>query len=392
MPEEKSLDSIIKGIHKKYSDNVMTYGVADLRSYGTLSLGSPSLDFCLYNSLPEKRIIEFCGAEGSGKTTLAYITAAAYQRKEQERNPDSPRSILYVDLEAGVDPDWSKKMGYDMNDSPVRTVRFLPEDMPAESIFDTIIDCIRSREVGLVIIDSLSMLVPMQIYDESLTKKEMGTVAKALGDFVRRITSLLVKYNCTLIGINQVRENIGGYGNPITTSGGRGWKHGCSVRLMLKKSQFFDDDGNVLSSSAESPAGYIMEAAVLKTKVCKWDRKLGRTYINYDTGIDIIQDTIEIATYFGIIQNPSQGTFKLTNPDTGEVLLDENGEELKIRGKKNIKPYLLEHKDIWKSLYDKVYEKLSNKESPNITAFEEMLNMNVEDYFGVNFDSEEANS
>lgn len=392
MAEEKSLDSIIKGLHKKYSKDVMTVGVSDLRSYGTLSLGSPSLDFCLYNSLPEKRIIEFCGAEGSGKTTLSYITAASYQRKEFERNPDNPRKILYVDLEAGVDPQWSKLMGYDMNDSPVQTLRFMPEDMSAENIFDTIIECIRSGEVGLVIIDSLNMLVPMQVYDESLEKKEMGGIAKVLGDFVRRVTSLLVKYNCTIIGINQVRENIGGYGNPITTSGGRGWKHGCSVRLMLKKSEFFDEDGNKVATSMESPAGYVMECAVLKTKVCKWDRKLGRAHINYTTGIDIIEDTIEVATYFNLIQNPSQGTFKLCDPITNEPILDADGNEVKIRGKKNIKPYLLEHKDLWKLLYDKVYEKLSEKESPNIIAFEKMLDVNMEEHFGVSFDSEEENS
>lgn len=392
MAEMKSLDSIIRSIHKKYNQDVMTVGVSDLRSYGTLSLGSPSLDFCLYNSLPEKRIIEFCGAEGSGKTSLAYITAASFQRKELERNFENPRSILYVDLEAGVDPEWAKKMGYDMNDHPVKTIRFMPEDMSAEQIFDVIIDCIRSGEVGLIIIDSLNMLVPMQVYDESLEKKEMGGIAKVLGDFVRRITSLLVKYNCTCIGINQVRENIGGYGNPITTSGGRGWKHGCSVRLMLKKSEFFDDEGNTLTTNAESPAGYVMECAVLKTKVCKWDRKLGRCHINYDRGIDIMQDTIEIATYFGLIQNPAQGIYKIVDPKTGESMYDSEGKEVKVRGKKNIKPYFEEHIDLWKSLYDSVYEKLSQKEDPNIIAFEKMLNMNVEEYFGINFNAEEANS
>ena len=392
MAEEKTLDSIIKSLHKKYNEDVISVGVNDLRSYGTLSLGSPSLDFCLYNSLPEKRIIEFSGAEGSGKTSLCYITAASFQKKEIERNPDNPRKILYVDLEACVDPNWAKLMGYDMNTHPVQTIRFLPEDMPAEKIFDVVLDCVRTGEVGLIIIDSLNMLVPMQVYDESLEKKEMGGIAKVLGDFVRRITSLLVKYNCTLIGINQLRENIGGYGNPITTSGGRAWKHGCSVRLMLKKSEFFDENGDKVTSSAESPAGYVMEVAVLKTKVCKWDRKLGRSNINYTTGIDIIQDTIDVATYFGLIDNSTQGTFKILNPETLDPMLDANGNEVKIRGKKNVKPYFKENLDIWKKLYDAVYEKLSKKDEPNIVAFEKMLNMNVEDYFGVNFDAEESAS
>ena len=386
--ELQSVNDILKSINKKYGDQVMTIGVEDLTNYGTLSLGSPGLDFCLYNSFPERRIIEFSGAEGSGKTTTTYLLAAAYQRKEKERNPENPRGILFVDLECGADPTWAIKMGYDMNATDVQTFRLTGSDMPAEHIFDVIINMVRSGEIGLAIIDSLNMLVPLQVFDESLEKKEMGGIAKPLGDFVRRIKGLLIKYNCTLVGINQLRENIGGYGNPITTSGGRGWKHGCDVRMMFKKSSFFDDDGNELKSTAESPAGYIMEAAVLKTKVCKWDRKLGRAYINYDRGVDIMQDTIEVATYFGLIDNSVQGTFKILDPETGEIMCDENGDPIKIRGKRNIKPYFEQRPVLWRKLYDKVYEKLSQKSDPNIKSFEEMLGVNLNEVFNINIDEE----
>ena len=379
----ESVADILKEVNKKYNDQVLTVGVEDLTSYGTLSLGSPGFDFCLYNSFPERRIVEFCGAEGSGKTTTAYLVAASYVRKELERNPDNPRGILFVDLECGADPTWSIKMGYDMNDERVKTYRLTGSDMAAEHIFDVIINMVKTGEIGLIIIDSLNMLVPLQVFDESLEKKDMGGIAKPLGDFSRRIKGLLVKYNCTLIGINQLRENIGGYGNPLTTSGGRGWKHACDVRMMFKKSSFFDDDGNELKSSAESPAGYIMEAAVLKTKVCKWDRKLGRIYVNYDRGVDIMQDTIEVATYFGLIDNSTQGWFKIIDPDTGELMTDDNGDLIKIKGKKNVKPYFEEHPKLWKRLYDKVYEKLSEKENPNILAFEKMLNINVDEAFNI---------
>ena len=388
--ELQSVNDILKSINKKYGEQVMTVGVEDLTNYGTLSLGSPGLDFCLYNSFPERRIVEFCGAEGSGKTTTTYLLAAAYQRKERERNPENPRGILFVDLECGADPTWAIKMGYDMNATDVQTFRLTGSDMPAEHIFDVIINMIRSGEIGLAIIDSLNMLVPLQVFDESLEKKEMGGIAKPLGDFVRRIKGLLIKYNCTLVGINQLRENIGGYGNPITTSGGRGWKHGCDVRMMFKKSSFFDDDGNELKSTAESPAGYIMEAAVLKTKVCKWDRKLGRAYINYDRGVDIMQDTIEVATYFGLIDNSVQGTFKILDPETGEIMCDENGDPIKIRGKRNIKPYFEQHPVLWRKLYDKVYEKLSQKSDPNIKSFEEMLGVNLNEVFNIDIDEENS--
>ena len=382
------LSDILKDVNKKFGDGVITVGVEDLTSYGTLSLGSPGFDFCLYNSFPERKIVEFCGAEGSGKTTTAYLVAASYIRKELERNPENPRGILFVDLECGADPEWALKMGYDMNNSPVRTVRFTGSDMAAEHIFDVILNALKTGEIGLIILDSLNMLVPLQTFGESLEKKDMGGIAKPLGDFARRIKGLLVKYNATLIGINQLRENISGYGNPLTTSGGRGWKHACDVRMMFKKSAFIDEEGNELKSTAESPAGYIMEAAVLKTKVCKWDRKLGRMYVNYDRGIDIMQDTIEVAIQFGFIDNSVQGTFKLIDPDTGELICDDEGKEIKIRGKKNIKPYFEENPIMWRKLYDKVYNKLSQKADPSILSFERMLNIDLNEKFNIDIEQE----
>ena len=156
----KSLESvadILKEVNKKYNDQVLTVGVEDLTSYGTLSLGSPGFDFCLYNSFPERRIVEFSGAEGSGKTTTAYLVAASYVRKELERNPENPRGILFVDLECGADPTWSIKMGYNMNDEKVKTYRLTGSDMAAEHIFDVIINMVKTGEIGLIIIDSLNI-------------------------------------------------------------------------------------------------------------------------------------------------------------------------------------------------------------------------------------------
>ena len=43
--ESLNLNEIIRKVAKKYGDDVMKMGVEDLTSYGTLSLGSPSLDF-----------------------------------------------------------------------------------------------------------------------------------------------------------------------------------------------------------------------------------------------------------------------------------------------------------------------------------------------------------
>lgn len=384
----ESLQDVLKDIAKKYGENVIKTGVEGLEVDGVLSLGSPSFDYCLYGGLPEGRIVEFSGAEGSGKTTSAFLAAASYQREELKRNPDNPRDILLLDNEGTADPIWAKKLGYNMDkDAPVKTRIIRPEGQSAEEIFDIALRVLKTGEIGLLIFDSIATLVPMQIADESMEKQQMGGVAKALTRFANTAIGLLRKYKATLIAINQVRENISGYGDPLMTPGGRAWKHACSARIMFKRGDFFDAEGNVLNKKAESPAGHIIEAYVLKTKVSKWDRKLGYMHLSYTQGVDIMQDTIDTAIHLGLIDNSVQGTFKLIDLETGEPLLDSEGDPVKIRGKKNIKSYFEENMDVYRSLYDKVYDKIRQKDDPFIKSFEELLNIDLSEKLGVDLET-----
>ena len=379
-----SLAEVMKKISKKYGDNVVRVGAQDLTVDGVLSLGSPSLDFCIYGGVPEGRIVEFSGPEGSGKTTNAFLAAASYQRAEVKRNPENPRSIVFLDNEGTLDREWAAKMGYDISeDATVPTILIRPEAQSAEEIFDMALDMLKTGEVGLLIFDSIATLVPMQIADESMEKQQMGGIAKALTRFANTAIGLRRKYKATLIAINQVRENIGGYGPALSTPGGRAWKHACSMRLMFKRGAFFDEDGNELTTSAESPAGHIIDMAVLKTKTCRWDRKLGHAHLNYTRGVDIVQDTIDVALHLGFIDNSAQGMYKLIDPETGALMIDADGNEIKIRGKKNVATYFREHTDQWRKLYDMVYEKLSQKQDPFVKSFEEMLGLSIYSKLGI---------
>ena len=384
---DKSLNEVLKSLNKKFGENVVKIGAEALEVDGVLSLGSPMADYCLYGGIPEGRIVEFSGAEGSGKTSTSFLVAASFQREEIKRNPDNPRKIIFLDNEGTLDPSWAKVFGYDLSeDAEVKTIVIRPEGQNAEEIFDMALDLLRTGEVGLLIFDSIATLVPAQIADESMEKYQMGGIAKSLTRFANTALGLLRKYKATLIGINQVRENMTAYGNPITTPGGRSWRHACSSRLMFKRGDFFDEDGNKLSTTAESPAGHIVNIAVLKTKTSKWDRKGGSYRLNYVKGIDILSDTIEAALHLGFIDNSAQGIYKILNPETGEVELDSEGNEIKIRGKNNISKYFDEHKEEWKKLYDKVYEKIKQKEDPYIQAFQQMLNENISESFGDTID------
>lgn len=388
---ELTLNSVLKNISKKYGDNVAKFGAEDLAIDGVLSLGSPMVDFCLYGGIPEGRIVEFSGAEGSGKTTTAFMVAASYCKEELKRNPDNPRAIIFLDNEGTLDPTWAGLFGYDLSeDAPVKTIVIRPEAQSAEQIFDMALDFLRTGEVGLLIFDSIATLVPAQISDESMEKYQIGGIAKSLTRFANTALGLLRKYKATLVAINQVRENMTAYGSPIITPGGRSWKHACSSRLMFKRGEFFDENGNKLSTTAESPAGHIVNVAVIKTKTSRWDRKGGSYRLNYTKGVDILADTIEAALHFGLIDNSTQGTFKIIDPNTGEIKQDSEGNDIKIRGKLNVFTYFNEHLDEWKALYDAVYDKIREKESPYHFAFEQMLNSSIEESFGDTIDKARA--
>lgn len=386
--ELTSLADVLKDINKRFGEKVAQVGVPAIQEKGTLSFGTPSLDFCTYNNLIEGTFVELNGLESSGKTTLAFLLAASFMKKEKERHPDAPRKILFVDAEATCDPAWAKQAaGYDMNDSVVQTVYIQGAGQTAEEYFDMVIAAVATGEIGLVIFDSLTMVVGQQVAGESLEKKQMGGAAGPIGDFCKRSVGLFNRNKCTFIGINGLTENISGYGDPFHTPGGKTWKRTCSYRFRVKRGDFFDIDGNILAKKdAQSPAGHIIELYVEKIKTAKWDRKLGTTNLNYTSGLDLIQDTVDTAIRLGLIDTSVQGSFKLIDPDTGEILQDDNGNELKIRGKKNIKPYFTDHPDLFKSLYNKCYEMMARKEDPNIIAFEKLLNVDVDEVIGEHSD------
>lgn len=373
---------LLKQWNKKFGDGTAVIGVTSVEERGSFSLGSPALDFMLYNSLPTKGFVEFSGVEHSGKTTASFLAAADFIKKEKAKlEQDSNyevKNILFVDAECTADPFWAKQStGYDMNDPIVQTVRIVAAGQSAEQFFDMCMEAIKTGEFGLIIFDSLTAIVKGQIADSSMEKMDMGGIAKPLGDFTKKAIGLLNRYNCLFIGINGITQNISGYGNPEQTPGGMTWKRMCSVRIKFKKGDLFDENDETLKSTASNPAGHIIEAYLQKSKVCRSDRKLAYVHLNYVKGIDLLWDLIDVATVIGLIDTPAQGSFRFVDPDNGEIICDEQGNEIKIRGKRNVKPYLVEHPTFAKRLYNKIYEELGKKDIPNVVSFEKMLNIDV---------------
>jgi recombination protein RecA len=149
--------------------------------------------------------------------------------------------------------------------------------------------------------------------------KTYGGISMALTLFSKKAEMLCNRTKCTIIGINQVRDDMNSMWGGTTTTGGRAWKHNCSVRLEFKRGKFIDEKGNDLARTAESPAGNYVMVSMQKNKCCPPNRRTGFFTLNYEYGIDYMKDLVEVAIKYGMIVKKG-AWFTIVDTESGEVI------------------------------------------------------------------------
>lgn len=336
-----NLDLIIKDLNKKMKVGNIQLGV-DFQEVQKIPFSSCRLNYMTYGGIPVGRIAEFYGADGSGKTTTAIDVAGNAQRMF----PD--KKVLFVDIEHTFDSCWATKLGLNCDD----IIYLDPDSMGAEEVFNMMIELIDSGEISLCVLDSIGAMVSMQANEKQIGERTYGGVSMALTEFSKKITPVLSRTQTAFIGINQVRDDMNSMYGGTTTTGGRAWRHSCSTRLEFRKGNYIDDKDNKLSRACENPAGNIVNVALVKSKVCRPDRKVGFYTLKYLEGIDYVSDAVDVAIKVGLV---AQGGawFSLIDIETGEILN-------KFQGKSKLVEHLKEN-DNYTDFYSKL-EKLLNEE------------------------------
>lgn len=386
------LDILCKQINRQYKEDIASHGIPT-RHFQKIPFSSPLANYMTYGGIPRGRIIEFAGEENGGKTTTALDAVANAQKLFKQEYEDELENlqqleadgkatkeqktrisylqdrgckrVVYCDCENTLDEEWARKLGVDTDDM----ILLKPMSQTAEQIFEMLLQMMETDEVGLAVIDSLGVMLSAQAYEKTMEEKTYGGIAAPLTLFSKKAELLCTKYDCTLIGINQMREDMSGFGQQITT-GGKGWKHNCSLRLMFRKGNFIDNNNNILRRNCDNPVGNLVEIAIAKTKVCKPDRRNGYYTLKYNTGIDIISDTVELAILYDIIQKGGSW-YSIIDTETGEIMQKEiyigtneqndpifENEDLKFQGKPALLEYLSQNKDIFNLIYEQVTKKL----------------------------------
>lgn len=336
-----NLDLIIKDLNKKMKVGNIQLGV-DFQEVQKIPFSSCRLNYMTYGGIPVGRIAEFYGADGSGKTTTAIDVAG----NAQKMFPD--KKVLFVDIEHTFDSCWATKLGLNCDN----IIYLDPDSMGAEEVFNMIIELIESGEISLCILDSIGAMVSMQANEKQIGERTYGGVSMALTEFSKKITPVLARTQTAFIGINQVRDDMNSMYGGTTTTGGRAWRHSCSTRLEFRKGNYIDDKDNKLSRACENPAGNIVNVALVKSKVCRPDRKVGFYTLKYLEGIDYVSDAVDVAIKMGLVMQGG-AWFSLVDIETGEILN-------KFQGKSKLVDYLKEN-DNYTDFYSEL-EKLLNEE------------------------------
>lgn len=341
------LEDVLRDVNKKFKADVCKQGMS-FDAVRRIPFSSPRMNYMTYGGMPIGRIIEFAGEEGGGKTTTALDLVAGAQKMF----PD--KQVLYVDIERTLDAEWAQKLGVDIDS----LILFSPDEQTAEEVFEAVKSIVETGDISLCVLDSLAAMVSAQAYAKTIEDRTYGGISMALTLFSKEMIPICARTGCSMIGINQVREDMNSTYGGTTTTGGRAWRHNCSVRMEFRKSDYLDERGNTIPRNCENPSGHLVKVSLIKSKVCKLDRKVGFYTLKYLTGIDYISDIIDLGIKAGLINAAGAWYSIMEYDEESQGVCDSvatmGGNPLKFQGKAKLHEFLSKNEDWRDELNDRV--------------------------------------
>ncbi len=279
----KLLQTALKQIERSYGKgSVMRLIDKSQEKVSVIPTGSITLDWALgIGGYPRGRIVEIYGHEASGKTTLALLAMAQVQKLKG--------TVLFIDAEHAFDPSYASIIGVDVKDENL----FIAQPDYGEQAFDIMETFIRSSAIDLIIVDSVAALVPKAELTGEMEENSIGLQARMMSKALRKLTGIISKTNTVVLFINQIREKIGGYGNPETTTGGRALKFFASVRIEVRKGEVIRKGDDII--------GHTIKMKVVKNKLAPPYRTASFDLI-YGKGVDRFAEYFDLGVQLGIIK------------------------------------------------------------------------------------------
>ena len=153
------------------------------------------MDVSLGGGIPLGRVIELYGFESSGKTLIATKAMAEVQKLGG--------TAALIDFEMSFDPGFARKLGL----NPDELIISQPDTM--EDGLTVVEALAESNATDLIVVDSVAAMVPKAEFEAEVGKATMALQARVMSPFLRKLIGICAKTGCTVIFINQLRDNVG---------------------------------------------------------------------------------------------------------------------------------------------------------------------------------------
>ena len=265
-----------------------------------------ALDLSLAGGLLTSRGAMLYGEKSTGKTTTAMMFCVEAQRKY----PDM--ICVWIDIEGTFDMTWFIKLGGDVD-------RFLlVEPESGEHAVDIADAMMKTKEVAVLVTDSIAMLTPMKEIEGSAEDSLPGIHARLVGGFIRKTNNaMLVErhrgHRPINLFLNQFRMKIGvTFGDPRTLPGGKALEFATSTQIQTRNKEKISDAGDVLFNEhnftitkEKTGAGRLREIKFKLVRDPASNRGLP------DGTIDQMKTVLEFGTRIGRVANPSSGRYEI---------------------------------------------------------------------------------
>jgi recombination protein RecA len=311
--ESVKISDVVANVKKRFGDEAIA-GVS--KNVEWLNTGSIGLNQALGGGWAKGRIVELFGWESSGKSTLALHASAECQKEG--------KVVAYIDMEHALDPFYAEALGVDTSEKSGLWYLSQPDD--GETALEIVREFAKSDEVGLIVVDSVSALLPRAVIAGEAGDQKIGLLARLMSQMVPTLIAPAKKSGAVIMFIGQLREKIGiSWGDPSVTTGGNALKFYSSQRAQVARSGQDKDGDEIVANGTR--------VKVIKNKVAP-PFKQTKFFIEFGTGIDKLREVIDVAVELGIINKKGAGWMSYGDTKLGQgvdavkILLEDNPELL----------------------------------------------------------------
>jgi recombination protein RecA len=266
----------------------------------------PSVDRVVLGcgGVPRGRIIEVYGPESAGKTAWCLHVIAQCQK--------AGGVCAFIDAEHALSPTFANRLGVSMDEL------IISQPDCGEDALDIVEALVESQGVDIIVVDSVTALVPRAELNGDMGDSHMGLQARLMSQAMRKLAAICSKNGVTVIFINQIREKVGlVFGSPEVTTGGRALKFYASIRIEIRR--VAGSKGGTLLDGDKLVFGHLVNIKAVKNKVAMPFRET-IVELDYVTGFQADQDLFEHAKKIGVLT----GTAKFVINGTGSKYAKED--------------------------------------------------------------------